>query len=99
MIPIPSRRKKLASEPDFERPPLWIHGIVAGILAPEGAERKYVSSKREAKRRELLRLLDRIPIPAGGAKPAKRSQGTAQPAQPDLAAPKPPSGRPSATRR
>ncbi|MEA3195643.1 MAG: hypothetical protein QOD26_3976 [Betaproteobacteria bacterium] len=94
MIPIPSRRKKLAGEPDFERPPLWIHEAVAGVLAP-GAERKYLSSKREAKRRELLEMLDRIPIPA---KPAKRSAKTA-PAGAEVAAAKPPSGRPSATRR
>ena len=48
MIPTPSRRKKLASEPDFERPPLWIHEVVAGILAPD-AERKFVPSKLESK--------------------------------------------------
>ena len=93
MIPTPSRRKKLASEPDFERPPLWIHEVVAGILSPD-AERKFVSSKREAKRRELLQLLDRIPIPS---KLAKRQQRSAAPAE--GAPPKPPSGRPSATRR
>ena len=93
MIPTPSRRKKLASEPDFERPPLWIHEVVAGILAP-GAERKFVPTKREAKRRELLELLDRIPIPS---KPVKRQQKPAAPGE--AAAPKPPSGRTSATRR
>jgi hypothetical protein len=93
MIPTPSRRKKLASEPDFEHPPLWIHEVVAGILAPD-AERKFVPSKREAKRRELLQLLDRIPIPS---RPVKRQQKPV--ASADVAAPKPPSGRPSATRR
>jgi len=93
MIPTPSRRKKLASEPDFERPPLWIHEVVAGILAPD-AERKFVPSKREAKRRELLQLLDRIPIPS---KPVKGQQKPA--ALGEVATPKPPSGRPSATRR
>ncbi len=51
MIPTPSRRKKLASEPDFERPPLWIHEVVAGILAP----------KREVRRRALLAMLSRVP--------------------------------------
>ncbi len=94
MIPTPSRRKKLASEPDFERPPLWIHEAVAGVLGP-GAERKYVSSKREAKRRELLEMLDRIPIPA---KPVKRAAKAASPVA-EVATPKPPSARPSATRR
>ena len=51
MIPTPIRRKKLASEPDFERPPLWIHEVVAGILAP----------KREVKRRAVLEILNRLP--------------------------------------
>jgi len=50
MIETPSRRKKVASEPDFQRPPLWIHEVVAGILAP----------KREAKRRALLAMLNRV---------------------------------------
>jgi hypothetical protein len=94
MIPTSSRRKKLPGEPDFERPPLWIHEIVSGILAPD-AERKFVPSKREAKRRALLEMLDRIPIPA---KPVKRAAKPAA-APADVATPRPPSGRPSATRR
>jgi hypothetical protein len=73
-IPIP-RRKKLASEPDFERPPLWIHASVAGFLA--GAQRKVVSSKREAKRRELLKLLDRIPAQAGDTARVQKQAGKA----------------------
>ena len=51
MMPTPSRRKKLAGEPDFQRPPLWIHEVVSGILAP----------KREVKRRALLAMLNRLP--------------------------------------
>jgi hypothetical protein len=62
MIEIPSRRKKLASEPDFQRPPLWIHEVVAGILAP----------KREVRRRALLAMLNRLPIAA--ARPARRKR-------------------------
>ena len=50
MTPTPSRRKKLASEPDFQRPPLWIHEVVAGILAP----------KKEVKRRALLAMLNQV---------------------------------------
>ena len=41
------------------------------------AERKAVSSKREAKRRQLLKLLDRIPVGAGDARPAKQSREVA----------------------
>jgi hypothetical protein len=68
MIPTPSRRKKLASEPDFERPPLWIHEVVAGILAP----------RREAKRRAVLAILNRLPEdarpPSSRAKAARQSR-------------------------
>ena len=63
MIPIPSRRKKSPSEPDFQRPPLWIHEVVAGILAP----------KREMKRRALLAMLNRMPVTAA-ARPARRKR-------------------------
>jgi hypothetical protein len=82
MIPTSSRRKKLPGEPDFERPPLWIHEIVSGILAPD-AERKFVPSKREAKRRALLEMLDRIPIPAkpreAGGEACRRPGGRRDP--------------------
>ena len=64
MIPTPSRRKKLASEPDFERPPLWIHEVVAGILAP----------KREVKRRALLAMLNRVPLVAEPGKPERKKR-------------------------
>jgi hypothetical protein len=64
-LPTPSRRKKLqaepaerAREPQFQRPPVWIHASVAGFLAP-GRRR------REARRREVLALLDRIPLSRG----------------------------------
>jgi len=60
-LPTPSRRKKLpgepaerAREPQFQRPPLWIHAPMAAFLPGR--------SKREAKRREVLALLDRIPL-------------------------------------
>lgn len=62
MIETPSRRKKLASEPDFQRPPLWIHEVVSGILAP----------KRELRRRALLAMLNRLPIAA--ARPARKKR-------------------------
>jgi hypothetical protein len=41
---------KLPSEPHFEHPPLWIHE--AG---------KWLFSQREARKRELIRLIDRLP--------------------------------------
>jgi hypothetical protein len=64
MILTPSRRKKLSAEPDFERPPLWIHEVVAGILAP----------KREVKRRALLAMLNRLPVAAAASKPDRKKR-------------------------
>jgi hypothetical protein len=45
-------------EPDFRTPPLWIHASEAG---------KWLLSRREAKRRAVLEILDRVP--AAAAKP------------------------------
>jgi hypothetical protein len=65
MVPTPTRRKKLSTEPDFEHPPLWIHEVVAGILAP----------KREVKRRAVLEILNRLPRPPSSLpKAARRSR-------------------------
>jgi len=64
MIPTSSRRKKLANEPDFQRPPLWIHEVVAGILAP----------KREVKRRALLAMLNRVPVEGDAAKTDRKKR-------------------------
>ena len=86
-IPIPSRRKKLATEPAFEHPPLWMHASVAGFLA--GAQRKVVSSKREAKRRELLKLLDRIPVRAGDTALVQKPAGNALQVPPQVDLPVP----------
>ncbi len=55
-LPTPTRRKKLQGEPDFQRPPQWIHESMAALLG---------ASKREVKRRKLLALLDRIPLTRG----------------------------------
>ena len=62
-LPTPSRRKKLDSEPHFERPPLWIHEVVAGILAP----------RREAKRHAILAILNRLPQDATLPSSAKKA--------------------------
>ena len=91
MLPIASRRKKLRQEPDFEHPPLWIHESAAGRLF--ASRRNTVSSKREAKRRALLELIDRIPLKSAApvTKPAqaKAPAGIArQPARPAPLQPK-----------
>ena len=94
-LPIPSRRKKLATEPAFEHPPLWIHASVAAKCFLTGeAERKAVSSKREAKRRALLELLDRIPVRAGDARPRKQPKEVTPRAADIQLASKAPQGQP-----
>jgi hypothetical protein len=60
MLPIRQGQKR-PDEPVFERPPLWIHESVAAKLFQAGKERP-VFSRRESKRRALLKLLDRIPL-------------------------------------
>jgi hypothetical protein len=39
-------------EPEFRHPPIWIHASEAG---------KWLLSRREAKRRAVLAILDRVP--------------------------------------
>jgi hypothetical protein len=84
MLPIRSGQKR-PEEPLFERPPLWIHESIAAKLFQAGKEIP-VFSRRESKRRALLKLLDRIPL-----RPAQK-KGSEQPfparGAPDLAVPK-----------
>jgi hypothetical protein len=40
-------------EPEFRHPPIWIHASEAG---------KWLLSRREAKRRAVLAILDRVPL-------------------------------------
>jgi len=51
-MPNPDPSKKLPSEPRFEIPPQWMHESVAGLLG----------QRREARKRAVLRLLDRLPL-------------------------------------
>ncbi len=60
-------------EPAFRHPPLWIHASEAG---------KWLLTRREAKRRAVLAILDRVPaspaplpasaMPPSAPKPAAR---------------------------
>lgn len=50
--PDPSPSKKLLPEPRFEIPPQWMHESVASLLG----------HRREARKRAVLRLLDRLPL-------------------------------------
>ena len=58
---IPGKRKgKTAKEPGFATPPLWIHESLAAVLGKESP--LLISRRREAKRRALLQMLDRLPV-------------------------------------
>ena len=57
-------------EPEFRSPPIWIHSPETG---------KWLVSRREAKRRAVLAILDRVPEtaakpPASPLKAARRSR-------------------------
>ena len=51
-MPNPDPSKKPQPEPRFEIPPQWMHESVASLLG----------QRRDARRRAVLRLLDRIPL-------------------------------------
>jgi hypothetical protein len=59
-------------EPVFKTPPLWIHASEAG---------KWMLSRREAKRRAVLEILDRLP-PAKPLSSPRPSVGRRPPRQP-----------------
>ena len=69
MLPIRSGQKR-PEDPVFERPPVWIHESIAAKLFQAGKEIP-VFSRRDSKRRALLKLLDRIPL---RPMPARRVQ-------------------------
>jgi hypothetical protein len=54
------RTHKVVQEPRFAHPPIWIHESLAAILGKESP--LLISRRREAKRRALLQMLDRLPI-------------------------------------
>jgi len=59
-IPGKRRTRQQVDEPRFAHPPLWIHESLAAILGKESP--LLISRRREAKRRALLQMLDRLPI-------------------------------------
>jgi hypothetical protein len=50
---------KLPQDPTFEETPLWIHEVAAVVL-----------SRRDSRRRAVLKLLDRLPLWPGTKKTA-----------------------------
>ena len=66
--------KKSPLEPSFAHPPQWIHESLAAKCFLGKESPLLISRRREAKRRALLQMLDRIPVrserPTPIAKPA-----------------------------
>src|SRR5438445_13834354 len=65
-IPRRSRTTKLPQEPLFASPPLWIHASAAARCFLGKESPLLISRRREAKRRALLQMLDRLPIRTEG---------------------------------
>ncbi|MFN2644478.1 MAG: hypothetical protein ABR570_05770 [Burkholderiales bacterium] len=60
------RSKKQPQEPVFASPPLWIHASAAAKCFLGKESPLLISRRREAKRRALLQMLDRLPIRTEG---------------------------------
>ena len=72
---IPGKRKtKTVKEPGFATPPLWIHESLAAVLGKETP--LLISRRREAKRRALLQMLDRLPVRSERAHPIAKPVAT-----------------------
>jgi len=63
------RGKKHPQEPSFAHPPVWIHASLAAKCFPGKESPLLISRRREAKRRALLQMLDRIPVRSERQKP------------------------------
>jgi hypothetical protein len=61
-IPGRPRSKKHPQEPVFASPPVWIHAALAAKCFLGKEIPLLISRRREAKRRALLQMLDRLPI-------------------------------------
>jgi|SRR6266849_7080702 len=72
---IPGRpsSKKHPQEPVFASPPLWIHAALAAKCFLGKEIPLLISRRREAKRRALLQMLDRLPIRSGLSSPRPAS--------------------------
>ena len=66
-------QEEIRQEPRFAHPPLWIHESLAAKCFLGKESPLLISRRREAKRRMLLQMLDRIPV---------RSERSAQIAKP-----------------
>src|SRR5436853_7783897 len=65
-IPGRPRSKKHPQDPVFASPPVWIHAALAAKCFLGKELPLLISRRREAKRRALLQMLDRLPIRTEG---------------------------------
>ena len=86
-IPGRPRSKKLPQEPLFASPPLWIHASAAARCFLGKESPLLISRRREAKRRALLQMLDRLPIRTEGRALRPLAVKVAAPAEAPLARP------------
>ena len=93
-IPGRPRGKKHLQEPVFASPPLWIHVSLAAKCFLGKESPVLISRRREAKRRALLQMLDRIPVRGERARPVP--QPTVTPVDVPLARPAPGAIQPGA---
>ena len=84
---IPGKRKtRTAQEPRFATPPLWIHESLAAVLGKETP--LLISRRREAKRRALLQMLDRLPVRSDARSSRAHPMSKPVASQADLAMPR-----------
>ena len=80
------RSKKHPQEPVFASPLVWIHAALAAKCFLGKEIPLLISRRREAKRRALLQMLDRLPIRSERAAALAKSSASA-PAEAPLARP------------
>ena len=71
------RSKKHPQEPAFSSPPVWIHAALAAKCFLGKEIPLLISRRREAKRRALLQMLDRLPIRSDRSAAIKKPTATA----------------------
>jgi hypothetical protein len=62
-------------DPTFAHPPLWIHASLAANCLLGKESPLLISRRREAKRRALLQMLDRIPVRTERQTPLPKPDG------------------------
>src|ERR1043166_7769486 len=73
------RSKKHPQEPVFASPPVWIHAALAAKCFLGKEIPLLISRRREAKRRALLQMLDRLPIRSDARSDARSSRAAVTP--------------------